>query len=142
MISPFFISKELLESRPIIDVFVENQETLRKEQVRAMIDTGAEHCCIRKDFAKVMNLNPCRNTLSISGYVKTQRPVYKANIVFPNNLKVARQMTEFDIGSDFELILGMDIISRSDFSVTNTGERTIFSFTFPSQKLSADFKIL
>lgn len=33
---------------------------------------------------------------------------------------------------DSDLIIGMDIITQGDFSITNFGGRTLFSFRIPS----------
>lgn len=36
--------------------------------------------------------------------------------------------------SGFDLLIGMDIITTGDFSITNVGGKTIFSFRVPSIK--------
>lgn len=57
---------------------------------------------------------------------------YLVNIALPN--KVAFQNLEVThlqlAGAD--LLIGMDIISRGDFAVTNVGGITTFSYRFPS----------
>lgn len=35
---------------------------------------------------------------------------------------------------NFGIIIGMDVISHGDFSVTNQNDKTCFSFRFPSQR--------
>ncbi|MBA7557648.1 hypothetical protein ES705_50412 [subsurface metagenome] len=58
---------------------------------------------------------------------------YFVNIWLPNkivfyNLKV----TEGKLPGQNEVLIGMDIISKGDFAVTNYNGRTVFTFRFPS----------
>ena len=40
-------------------------------------------------------------------------------------------VTEFD-SEDYDMVIGMDIISKGDFAITNKDEKTTFSFRVPS----------
>ncbi len=44
---------------------------------------------------------------------------------------MAMDVLEGDL-HDFDVLIGMDIISQGDFSITHEGNRTIFSFQTPS----------
>jgi hypothetical protein len=61
--------------------------------------------------------------------------IYLVSILLPNHLGfVSVQVTKADLGgSGFDVLIGMDIITRGDFSVTNKDNRTIFSYRWPSQ---------
>lgn len=58
---------------------------------------------------------------------------YLVNIWLPGgvvfyNLKV----TEGKLIEQCEILIGMDIISKGDFAVTNYNSKTVFTFRFPS----------
>lgn len=62
-------------------------------------------------------------------------PTYFTHLKFTNGLKFDDwELTQFQFtNDDCDLIIGMDIITQGDFSITNLGGRTIFSFRIPSQ---------
>ena len=41
-------------------------------------------------------------------------------------------VTGADLGTDIDVLIGMDIIRHGDFSITNTNSATTFSFRIPS----------
>lgn len=138
---PFIITKELYSlQNPVIEMSVQNPESGITCSVRALIDTGAVHSCIRKDIAEKMSFRPIRTSQTTSGYDSLQKPVYRANLIYPNLIHHLEDLTEFDIGKEFEIILGMSVISRSDFAITNTDGKTVFSFCFPSRNTGVDFR--
>ena len=59
---------------------------------------------------------------------------FLVNISLPNNVSIyGVPVTLGDFGKDADVLIGMDIINRGDFAVTNLNGITKFSFRFPSQ---------
>lgn len=56
-------------------------------------------------------------------------------IQLPNHLNIEEiVVSSGNLGNGIDLLLGMDIITLGDFSITNVNNRTVFSFRFPSIK--------
>lgn len=59
---------------------------------------------------------------------------YLVNIALPNNVMFAGIRVSKGKIKDADMLIGMDIITRGDFAVTNYGGVTKFSFRMPSQE--------
>ena len=70
---------------------------------------------------------------------QSRRSTHLVNLELPNHVGVAGLLvTEFDSPPNFQVLVGMDIISLGDLSITNEGSNTWMSFRMPSMK-SVDF---
>ena len=73
----------------------------------------------------------------ISNHAQGQSTVntYLVNLYLPNNLVVPNvRVTECADTSSFGVIIGMDIITNGDFSISNVSGKTIVTFRMPSIK--------
>lgn len=99
-------------------------------------DTGATCSAISMDVVNKLNLVPFgqQKILTPSG-PKTVNS-YLVNIVLPNNLEIPDwHVIDSEIGEQgLDLLVGMDVISKGDFSVSNYDGKTTFTFRTPSQK--------
>lgn len=102
-------------------------------------DTGSEQTIISPELAEALQLTSIGRE-PIGGIGGCQEAdVYRVAIGLPNghvlyNLKVCCLPIEH-----YELLLGMDIIKKCDFAITNQDGRTTFSFQTPSST-TIDFK--
>lgn len=101
----------------------------------AIWDTGATHSVITQDVVTTCGLKPTgMKQVHHAGGVSPAN-TYLVNILLPNG--VAFEKLEVTLGSlppGAHMLIGMDIISVGDFSVTNVGGKTVFSFRYPSIK--------
>lgn len=113
-------------------VLIPNTTTGTK--VKAIWDTGATGSVITKKVSQVLGLVP-------TGYaqVNTANGVAKQNtftvdIGLPNGVIIQGiTVTEVDgFSGGCEALIGMDIISLGDFSITNHNGKTCMSFRVPS----------
>jgi hypothetical protein len=102
------------------------------ERVRALWDTGATHSMISSSLASRLCLvrKGIADTLHAQG--STESSIYKLNIILPNGVEFYYWDVVEGQLSGFEVLLGMDIISKGDFAITSNGYRTKFSFQMPS----------
>lgn len=100
----------------------------------ALWDTGATNTCISKDVAEKLNLVATGKTYLKTPSGSDERNTYLLTIELPNNVVVVDvKVTETEIGEQgLDLLIGMDIISKGDFAVSNFEGKTCFSFRVPS----------
>lgn len=105
-------------------------------KTKALWDTGASSCAITKTLAGKVGLLPTGKVDVHHAAGVTERNVYLLNVALPNGVVIPMvRATECDsTAGSFELIIGMDIITLGDFSITNEGGITKMSYRIPSQK--------
>ena len=86
--------------------------------------------------AKDLNLKPISVSRVSHADGTSLANVYLVNIYLPNNLIIPSvRVTECaDSAGNFGVIIGMDVITMGDFSITNENNKTIVSFRIPSIK--------
>lgn len=103
--------------------------------INALWDTGASCTTISKKIADDLGLVPFRFETVYHAQGSGVAPVYKANIILPNNIEFPAIPV---LGGDlygFDALIGMDIISQGDFALTHRDGKTVFSFQIPSTHL-------
>lgn len=124
-----------LARRLLTPVTVISDDKSKFVQVDALWDTGATCTCISHETVSQLALVPTGmmtvKTASGTEDVKT----YLINIGLPNHIAIEEvRVCDSAIGEQgIGMLIGMDIISMGDFSVTNR-QNTVFSFRIPSIK--------
>ena len=97
-------------------------------------DTGATQCIITRDTALKLNLKSVGKVIANHGGGASEHSTHLVNLILPNQVGLAGvQVIEMEhIQDNFGVIIGMDIISQGDFSITNFNGKTCFSFRTPS----------
>nr|DAG72596.1 MAG TPA: retropepsin [Caudoviricetes sp.] len=102
----------------------------------ALWDTGATTSCISESVSEQLSLVP-------TGMMNIQTPsstkavnTYLVSVGLPNHLRVNDiPVCDTDIGKQgLEMLIGMDIITLGDFSVSHFNDKTAFTFRFPSKE--------
>jgi hypothetical protein len=109
--------------------------------IEALWDTGANRSCVSARLAERLALLKIdtADTSGISGEFSSF--VHLVDIVLPNMISVRNvRVAEFIDDNDFDVIIGMDIITCGDFAISNYGRKTLVSFRVPSQKPPIDFR--
>ena len=57
---------------------------------------------------------------------------YMVNVMLPNNVGIPFLQVTEGVLAGFDMLIGMDIISKGDFSISCSGGKTVFSFQLPS----------
>lgn len=99
----------------------------------ALWDTGATRSVVTESTVQSLGLVPAGLVSVHHAGGIDQRHTYLVNIRLPNNVGVIGVLvSECPDVSEFGVIIGMDIISQGDFSITNVQSRTVLSFRIPS----------
>jgi len=93
-------------------------------------DTGSIKTVISQRLASLMHLYPFGKNLTYNSHGPIELPLYKVNLILPNGIEVYNLTVQCDMLPCVDVLVGMDVISMTDFSITNNG--TIFSFQIPS----------
>jgi len=97
-------------------------------------DTGATGSVISENVVKKLGLTPISKAKVFHADGTSIVNVYAINLFLPN--QVAFKFIKVTEGKlqGFDLLIGMDIITTGDFSISNTDNKTTFSFRVPSVK--------
>ncbi len=97
-------------------------------------DTGATNTVITKKIVNELNLQPTGKTDVDTANGKVPNvDTYLVNINLPMNVNVQGvTVTEGNLPSDEDILIGMDIITLGDFTITNLDGKTKMTFGIPS----------
>ena len=130
-----FVNEYPYISKVLVNTVIIRSDTLESTEI-ALWDTGATGTCISKDVVTKLNLVPHGKQLMHTPSGFTIVNTYLVDIILPSNF-VARDVVVSDskIGDQgIGTLIGMDIITRGDFSVSNYNGKTVFTFRTPSQE--------
>lgn len=102
------------------------------EQFTGLWDTGATGTVISQECAKKLNLKPISKAKVFHANGESIVNVYAINIFLPNQVGFQFIKVTEGVLNGTDLLIGMDIISRGDFVLTNFAGKTTFSFRVPS----------
>lgn len=106
-----------------------------KRDYIAIWDTGATGTVITAKVASDLGLQPIGYATSHHAGGVSKVPSYLVNIYLPNGITIPGvRVIEATLTGNFEMLIGMDIISHGDFSFTNVDGKSCFSFRIPSIK--------
>lgn len=107
-----------------------------KELHTAMWDTGATGSAISEDLAKKLGLTRARKRNVVGVNTVELRDVFQVDIYLPDNVLIANaSVTSYPAKRlPFDVLIGMDIITRGDFAITHEDGSTTFSFRVPSKE--------
>ena len=102
----------------------------------ALWDTGATGTCISEELARNLALIPTGMCAIKTPSGTLDVPTYLVDIQLPNNVLIKDVVVmESKIGEQgLDTLIGMDIISKGDFAVSNHESKTQFSFVIPSMQ--------
>ena len=118
----------------ISDLIVQSPDSLSLLPIKAIWDTGADRTIITKNVVKKLLLS-AKGTAKIhtvNGYV--ERQIYRLNLGLPNKVGIENTIVcDVEVLSyGCDALIGMDIITLGDFSITNFKGNTCMSFRMPS----------
>lgn len=119
----------------VTPLVLKNPRNGKEKKILAIWDTGATGTVITKDVFEELDILTI-DVIGVSGVnSRSQAHVGIADIVFGDGvlkLTGSRVMACDSIGSEkAKMLIGMDIITMGDMSISNYGDTTHFSFAIP-----------
>ena len=100
---------------------------------RSLWDTGATLSMVTRRVVENLALQPeGYMNLGHAGGDVSGVPFYHVDLLLYNNAPIANVRVGLVEVKDIDVIIGMDIINRGDFAVSNRNGATSFSFRIPS----------
>ena len=99
-------------------------------------DTGATNTVITPEIVNALGLKPSdKHAVStLNGIIEVN--TYLIDLCFENGYKIAnlRVFSGEDYSNfDYDVLIGMDVITHGDFIVSTVNDETVFSFRMPAQ---------
>jgi len=110
-----------------------NRKNYNTNNYKAIWDTGATGTVITQKVVDECALSPTGVIEVHTAAGKTRTNSYLVNVWLPNKIIIPNVKAILgELANNVEVLIGMNIIGRGDFAVTNKGGKTVFSFRFPS----------
>jgi hypothetical protein len=122
-------SSEIKENVPI-----EEQKTaLKVFTYPAIWDTGASNSVITENVVRDLQLEITGMSPVMTASGKTNATLHTVDIWLPNGIGFRNiQVSKGVLGDGLDVLLGMDIVSHGDLTVSNFKGETVLSFRIPS----------
>lgn len=105
--------------------------------INAQWDCGSTYSHISKELISKLGIYPIRRDKAITSIGSQNVDVYEICILLNNDLIITVDAQEADNIHDtgIDLLIGMDVICKGDFSISTYDNETCFSFRIPSKGL-------
>ena len=115
-----------------VDILSPIDGTILRRGIRGLWDTGASRSALDEQIIAALNLVSTGEVKVITANGTRVAKEYCVTIKLPNGVTFMQMpVTDGRIGSGIDMLIGMDVITRGDFSITNVG-KTVLSFRIPS----------
>ena len=94
-------------------------------------DTGATASVVTRRVIDELNLKPTGAIYVHNTSGVRYEPTYKINIILPSSVGVSFLDVTEGILTDFDVLIGMDVICKGDFAISNSNGQTTFTFQTP-----------
>ena len=121
--------------KQILTYNIKIQSNNKIMNVASLWDTGAATTCISKNVVKTLNLTSNEEVYIDTPSGRSKTKIYEIDIILPNEVYLKKiKVYETTIGDQgFDLLIGMDIISKGDFCVSGVNGVITASFRYPAQ---------
>ena len=99
---------------------------------RGIWDTGATGSVITQNVVDALGLKPIDAVFFSHANGTSETEEYVVDFKLPNGVDILSLCVIRGTFDDYDLLIGMDIISRGDFSISNFNGKTMFGFRMPS----------
>jgi hypothetical protein len=104
-------------------------------EFQAIWDTGATNSSISQAVIDGCGLKPTGKAQVIGANSTDLCDTYLINLGLPNTVGIpSLRVTRLILSKGIDVLIGMDVIVRGDFAITNLGGNTVFSFCMPSYR--------
>jgi hypothetical protein len=112
-------------------ILIASEKNISRE-FTAIWDTGAQGSVITKKVAKILELTHIGWTTVRGVTGEARAKIYFVDFILPSKIQIQTEVTSCDDLGNSDALIGMDIITLGDFSISNHRRKTVFSFRIPS----------
>jgi hypothetical protein len=99
----------------------------------AIWDTGATNTVITQNVVSKCSLWQIDKTITHTVNGPRTSNVYLVSLILPNGILFPSwKVTDGELGGNYDVLIGMDVIIQGDFAISNFNGKTTFSFRMPS----------
>ena len=99
----------------------------------AVWDTGATNTVISPEIVEALGLKPTgKSSISAYGGI-VETCTYKIDLCFDNGYRIQNLEVMSGDYSDYDVLIGKDVITQGDFCVSTVNGKTSFCFRMPSK---------
>lgn len=95
-------------------------------------DTGATGLVINQNVVDKLGLKPYKTTTVYHAQGQTEAETFAINLLLPNGVGFSFIQAVKGKIEGADLLIGMDVITQGDFTITNMNGETVMSFRIPS----------
>jgi predicted aspartyl protease len=129
------LSRVLVSEVRIGEAFDPNSQQPPKQPLfKAIWDTGATNSAITQNVIDQCGLKATGMAVVHTAQAITTTETFLVSILLPNNVGFPSVKVSRAVLRDYDVLIGMDIIGRGDFAVTNKDGKTVFSYRWPSME--------
>jgi len=100
----------------------------------ALWDTGSVCTVVTQKVVDDLKLKPVSFGKLSGANGEYTTPFYYVNILLPGQIHIPNLLVPLGQLSGCDLLIGMDIMGKGDFAVSNFGNETMFTFRMPSKQ--------
>lgn len=105
------------------------------EAIDSCWDTGATNTSISSEIVNALKLKSIgKSKVSVYGGQIIDSDIYRVDLMLPGNIKVKNLEVMFSESNDYDVVIGMDVMTLGDLAISNKDEHTTFSFRIPSEE--------
>jgi len=98
----------------------------------ALWDTGATNTLISSSIVSQLNLQPLSKAIISCANGEVETTTYLIHVILPTQTAELNVEAILNDNPDYQVVIGMDIISKCDLSISNKDGKSIFSLRHPS----------
>ena len=118
-----------------VDVTDENGDRRFCKIENALWDTGATNTVISPEIVEILGLKQTgKSSISAYGGI-VETCTYKIDLCFENGYKIQNLEVMSGDYSDYDVLIGMDVITQGDLLISTVEGKTSFCFRMPSKGL-------
>jgi predicted aspartyl protease len=119
---------------PAFDPSTASPKDVVSNTIKGLWDTGATGSCITKKVVDALGLSSVGIVECSTASGRDNRNSYMVNLLLPNGIMVTGiRAIECALARDIDALIGMDVILKGDFAITNFNGKTMASYCYPSR---------
>lgn len=119
---------------PAVDLSANVAVPVHCQVENVLWDTGATNTLISQEVVNALGLQPKNKALISSAGGDVESWTYLVHVILPTGTAELNVQALLNDNSDYDVVIGMDIINSCDFCYTNEDGKSTFSLCHPAKE--------